>query len=66
VALSIVMAAVSELVHSFYEDLWNRWDDALVPAVLSPTFEFRGSLGTVSIGRDGWLYHRHVVRRQLH
>ncbi len=50
------------LVRSFYDDLWNRWDDALVPAVLSPTFEFRGSLGTVSIGRDGWLDYRQVVR----
>ena len=50
------------LARSFYDDLWNRWDDAMVPAVLSPTFEFRGSLGTVSIGRDGWLDYRHVVR----
>jgi predicted ester cyclase len=50
------------LVRSFYDDLWNRWDDALVPAVLSPTFEFRGSLGTVSIGPDGWLDYRQVVR----
>jgi predicted ester cyclase len=61
-ALSLIMSGVDDLVRSFYDDLWNRWDDALVPAVLSPTFEFRGSLGTVSIGRDGWLAYRQVVR----
>ncbi len=58
----MVVAVTSELVRSFYDDLWNRWDDALVPAVLSPTFEFRGSLGTVSIGRDGWIDYRQVIR----
>ena len=61
-AFSLIVNAVTDLVHSFYDDLWNRWDDGLVPAVLSPTFEFRGSLGTVSIGRDGWLDYRVVVR----
>ena len=58
----MLVVDTAELVHSFYDDLWNRWNDALVPVVLSPTFEFRGSLGTVSIGRDGWLDYRHVVR----
>ena len=58
----MLVVDTAELVHSFYDDLWNRWNDALVPAVLSPTFEFRGSLGTVSIGRDGWLSYREVVR----
>ncbi len=61
-AFSIVVAAISELVRSFYDDLWNRWDDSQVPVVLSSTFEFRGSLGTVSIGRDGWLDYRQVIR----
>ena len=54
--------SIEVLVRTFYADLWNRWDESLVPTVLSPTFEFRGSLGTVSIGRDGWLDYRHVVR----
>ncbi len=61
-AFSLIMSVAHDLVRSFYDDLWNRWDDAQVPAVLSPTFEFRGSLGTVSIGRDGWLDYRQVVR----
>ena len=58
----MVVAATSELVRSFYEDLWNRWDDALVDAVLSPTFEFRGSLGTSTVGRDGWRTYRDAIR----
>jgi steroid delta-isomerase-like uncharacterized protein len=62
VAFFLIMSDVHDLVRSFYDDLWNRWDDAVVAAVLSPTFEFRGSLGTVSIGRDGWLDYRDVVR----
>ena len=54
--------SIETLVRSFYDDLWNRWDDAPVPTVLSETFEFRGSLGMVSIGREGWLHYREVVR----
>ena len=56
----VVMAA--ELVHSFYDNLWNRWDDALVESLLSPGFEFRGSLGTSTVGRDGWRSYRDTVR----
>jgi predicted ester cyclase len=62
VAFSLIMSGVDDLVRSFYDDLWNAWDDTLVPAVLSKTFEFRGSLGTTSIGRGGWLDYRDVVR----
>ena len=47
------MAATSELVRSFYDDLLTRWDDTAVDSVLSPGFEFRGSLGTTTVGRDG-------------
>jgi predicted ester cyclase len=50
------------LVRSFYDDLWNRWDDALVDEVLSPEFEFRGSLGTSTVGRDGWRSYRDTIR----
>jgi predicted ester cyclase len=62
VALFTIVSDTHDLVRSFYDDLWNRCDDSRVAAVLSPTFEFRGSLGAVSIGRDGWLDYRTVVR----
>lgn len=58
----MVVAPTAELVHSFYADLWNRWDDDLVDSVLAPSFEFRGSLGTSTIGRDGWRAYRDTVR----
>jgi predicted ester cyclase len=54
--------STESLVRSFYDDLWNRWDDALVDEVLSPSFEFRGSLGTSTVGRDGWRSYRDTIR----
>jgi predicted ester cyclase len=62
VAFSLIVNTVSDLVHRFYDDLWNRWDDELVPAVLAPTFEFRGSLGTSTVGLDGWRGYRDAIR----
>ncbi len=50
------------LVRSFYDDLWNRWDDGLVPAVLSPMFAFRGSLGTSTRGLAEWRGYRDTIR----
>ena len=58
----MVVVSTAELVHSFYDDLWNRWDDALVHTVLAPSFEFRGSLGTSTAGRDGWRAYRDLIR----
>lgn len=54
--------SAESLVRSFYEDLWNRWDDSLVPSILSPGFAFRGSLGTSTVGHDGWRSYRDTVR----
>ncbi|MDX6371790.1 MAG: hypothetical protein QOD98_778 [Nocardioidaceae bacterium] len=56
------MGRIHDLVRSFYDDLWNRWDDVAVDAVLSPGFGFRGSLGTTTVGRDGWRGYRDTVR----
>ena len=61
-ALSLIMRGAHELVRSFYDDLWNCWDDALVDDVLSPDFAFRGSLGTSTAGRDGWRAYRDTIR----
>jgi len=58
----MVVAATADLVHRFYDDLWNRWDDSLVPTLLSPDFAFRGSLGTSTVGHEGWRAYRDTVR----
>lgn len=54
--------AIARLVHDFYTDLWNRWDDAAVPRTLAADFTFRGSLGDVTRGRDEWRRYRDTVR----
>ncbi len=53
------------LVRRFYEDLWNRWDDRAVDDVLAVDFEFRGSLGDVTHGRDEWRTYRDRLRRAV-
>jgi predicted ester cyclase len=58
----MVVVVTADLVHSFYDDLWNRWDDALVDSVLAPSFAFRGSLGTSTTGVDEWRGYRDSVR----
>jgi steroid delta-isomerase-like uncharacterized protein len=62
VALSLIMRGAHELVRSFYDDLWNCWDDDLVDDVLASDFEFRGSLGTSTVGRGGWRRYRDTIR----
>lgn len=54
---------VRALVRRFYEVLWNRWDDQAVPSVLADGFVFRGSMGTSTVGRDGWRSYRDTVRQ---
>ena len=54
--------STTTLVRAFYDDLWNRWDDDLVPAVLSPSFAFRGSLGTSTHGLEQWREYRDMIR----
>jgi predicted ester cyclase len=53
------------LVRRFYEELWNRWDDSAVDDVLSPSFEFRGSLGDATVGRDAWRGYRDKLHRAV-
>jgi predicted ester cyclase len=50
------------LVRRFYEQLWNRWDDGAVEGILAADFEFQGSLGTVTRGRDEWRGYRDGIR----
>jgi predicted ester cyclase len=51
------------LVHRFYDDLWNAWDDGAVPEVLHPDLRFRGALGQETTGRAEWRAYRDGVRR---
>jgi len=53
---------VDHLIRRFYEDLWNRWDDAAVDQILHEEFTFRGSLGTETDGHAEWREYRDTVR----
>jgi steroid delta-isomerase-like uncharacterized protein len=53
---------VTELVHLFYSELWNSWNDGMVDDLLTEDFRFRGSLGQVTHGRDEWRSYRDMIR----
>jgi SnoaL-like domain len=53
---------IDEMIHRFYNDLWNRWDDAAVDDLLTDDFVFRGSLGTERTGRTEWRRYRDTIR----
>lgn len=53
---------VRTLVHRFYAEAWNAWDDTVVEEILAPDFVFRGSLGDEVHGRDGWRAYRDKIR----
>ena len=42
------------LVHRYYDEMWNRWDLSLADELLAPDIHFRGSLGTVAEGVNGF------------
>lgn len=54
---------LAALVHRFYDELWNAWDDDAVADVLHPDLRFRGSLGQETDGLDEWRSYRDGVRR---
>lgn len=56
------MKSTDELVEAFYYRLWNAWDDTAVDEVLASGFEFRGTLGIETRGRDGWRAYRDMIR----
>jgi predicted ester cyclase len=58
-----VNEGIATLVRRFYDQLWNKWDDAAVDHTLAPSFTFRGSLGQQMIGRSGWRAYRDQIRR---
>jgi steroid delta-isomerase-like uncharacterized protein len=51
------------LILRFYEELWNAWQLDIADEILSRTLSFRGSLGTVTRGRDAFKAYVAQVRR---
>lgn len=57
-----VSSPIARMIETFYEELWNRWNDSAVDTVLDTEFEFRGSLGQQTIGRNEWRMYRDQIR----
>lgn len=55
-------AACKAAVHAFYEELWNTRSRAACERLMAEDLAFRGSLGPVRRGRDGfWAYVEEVT-----
>ncbi len=51
-----------ELIHRYYEALWNRWDFALADELIAESIIFRGSLGVSVQGLEGFRHYMRTVR----
>jgi predicted ester cyclase len=56
---------IAEFVESFYRDIWNRNDKARIETLLRPDFKFRGSLGQLRTGHQGFLTYVDFVNEAL-
>jgi predicted ester cyclase len=52
-----------ELIRRFYREMWNRFDTALVPVLLTENIRFRGSLGQEKDGHAGFCEYMDFIRR---
>lgn len=52
-----------QLIRRYYDELWNRDNLALADDILHPQIQFRGSLGMVVQGIDGYKGYVKIVRQ---
>ena len=52
-------------VQRFYNEIWNRADEAVAREILSEDFRFRGSLGPERRGQDGFIAYMRSVHEAL-
>jgi predicted ester cyclase len=50
------------LVRAWYDEMWNRWDEAVFERILDPEIELRGSLGQTHRGHAGIASYMRFVR----
>jgi steroid delta-isomerase-like uncharacterized protein len=50
------------LVERFYHELWDRFDKALIPELLTEDVRFRGSLGRHTVGHGPFAEYMDFVR----
>ena len=49
------------LVERFYNDMWNRADEDVARAILSPDLAFRGSIGELRQGAEGFILYMRKI-----
>jgi predicted ester cyclase len=59
------MPTPTDLVRRFYDEVWNRQDEAVARAILHADFRFRGSLGPELRGVDGFIDYLRATHRAL-
>lgn len=50
------------LVDTFFNVMWNRWDDATMREILDPAIDFRGSIGLQVNGHDAFAGYMQIIR----
>jgi len=53
------------LVERFYAEVWNRADEAVAREILHADFRFRGSLGPLRTGPDGFIDYMRSIHEAL-
>ena len=53
------------LVHRFYNEVWNQADEVVAKEILDSNFQFRGSLGSVKKGPDGFIEYMRSIHTAL-
>lgn len=54
-----------DIVRRFYEEIWNRGNLAAIPDICHPELAFRGSLGDIKHGHEGFAEYVRYVRGAL-
>jgi predicted ester cyclase len=49
-------------VETFFNVMWNTWDDATMRDILDPATDFRGSIGLHVTGHDGFAGYMQTIR----
>lgn len=53
------------LVRRFYDELWNQASESVAREILHPTLSFRGSLGSLKSGPEGFIDYLRDVHAAL-
>jgi steroid delta-isomerase-like uncharacterized protein len=57
--------AAGRLVERFYEEVWNKADEAVAREILHPEFRFRASLGPEQSGPEGFIDYMRAIHSAL-